>query len=973
MYVCMLFCLLLNLLPTPVSATNAYPVKRYQSESKKALFVMASNPSSPDLAVKNRRALDVFSQITSSYWNLDITAIEANAYADGQAEAYDITLIADFAGTNLPTVLSEDLRTVSNREIVHFGPGGHSLANQISSLPAPIYDVPMKGVEYKNTTLENNIFDPRLYYTLDATKPLPSHLSLEIPLVSTEGHSAAIRIKNSQTNTGYLFFPFALPHYYQTTSYTNAVLDVLHTPFGEMPGYPKRALIRLEDVSAYAYAKPNNGFFDSYSFLRKRDIPFHIALIERFRDPQKSIDSSTRNHRHFDYLLRQMVGEGHAVMVQHGYTHQYQNEISAFGFEFWDAKKDQPAANDSPEHARKRINSARSSMKENDLPVPDIWETPHYAYGPQANQVINEEYSIRYEQSREFGSLPFPVVVDDTTYVPETLGYINGTWHEELPAFKDRLKKVQTFRNATASFFWHPWREQHELKTLVDLLEDQNYKFVHAYDLYETNSAHEGWAALQSYRENYSDNRAYLIGNISVIVVYLILLAGALRYAQDRYRFKKYFKLTRRFHRTLEAVRYSYRAKGKSLPTFTIFVPARNEGLVIANTIENLAQLDYPKDKYQIVIITDERELDDDVDILTKKEVQYKAEQLNATYGFPLVSCVEVPDYYSGVYGDWSHTHEKSTKGRALNFALQTHHLPISWEKVDFIGVLDADGRLNRHILKEAAWEALKHDAKILQGPVYQVSNLSKVSIVGVMAGLELARYHLTNMVPRLVKPNKIQFLAGTNYFINRQLLEEIDGWDQHALVEDAELALRLYIKKRIVARALTLPEIEQTPATFKIYRRQRERWARGQFEILGTVLHSNLPLGAKIVFLRKILLSQFRFILDLALPVLAVYLLVQGYFREVQSWMQLASVVLIIATFFMWGIYAQTYRRIAEYSDLPSKGPASTRLVLKLFVFMPIFMIIQIIPRIDALYNYVTRKKVAWAKTERTAESPIG
>ena len=37
--------------------------------------------------------------------------------------------------------------------------------------------------------------------------------------------------------------------------------------------------------------------------------------------------------------------------------------------------------------------------------------------------------------------------------------------------------------------------------------------------------------------------------------------------------------------------------KGKALPNIAIFVPARNEGLVIANTIANPANLDYPKDK----------------------------------------------------------------------------------------------------------------------------------------------------------------------------------------------------------------------------------------------------------------------------------------------------------------------------------------------------------------------------------------
>ena len=45
----------------------------------------------------------------------------------------------------------------------------------------------------------------------------------------------------------------------------------------------------------------------------------------------------------------------------------------------------------------------------------------------------------------------------------------------------------------------------------------------------------------------------------------------------------------------------------EKLPFFSILVPARDEALVIANTIEHLAQLNYPKDSYEVLVITDEK------------------------------------------------------------------------------------------------------------------------------------------------------------------------------------------------------------------------------------------------------------------------------------------------------------------------------------------------------------------------------
>jgi cellulose synthase/poly-beta-1,6-N-acetylglucosamine synthase-like glycosyltransferase len=46
----------------------------------------------------------------------------------------------------------------------------------------------------------------------------------------------------------------------------------------------------------------------------------------------------------------------------------------------------------------------------------------------------------------------------------------------------------------------------------------------------------------------------------------------------------------------------------KKIPYISILVPARNESVVIENTIHHLRNLDYPKDKFEIVVVTDEKE-----------------------------------------------------------------------------------------------------------------------------------------------------------------------------------------------------------------------------------------------------------------------------------------------------------------------------------------------------------------------------
>ena len=47
---------------------------------------------------------------------------------------------------------------------------------------------------------------------------------------------------------------------------------------------------------------------------------------------------------------------------------------------------------------------------------------------------------------------------------------------------------------------------------------------------------------------------------------------------------------------------------GRELPFISILVPARNESDVIENTVRHLSKLKYPEDRYEIIVITDEKE-----------------------------------------------------------------------------------------------------------------------------------------------------------------------------------------------------------------------------------------------------------------------------------------------------------------------------------------------------------------------------
>lgn len=67
----------------------------------------------------------------------------------------------------------------------------------------------------------------------------------------------------------------------------------------------------------------------------------------------------------------------------------------------------------------------------------------------------------------------------------------------------------------------------------------------------------------------------------------------------------------RRPELSLAKVREAARQAGEELPFFSILVPARNEAPVIEKTIRHLADLRYPGERYEVIVVTDRKEQDE--------------------------------------------------------------------------------------------------------------------------------------------------------------------------------------------------------------------------------------------------------------------------------------------------------------------------------------------------------------------------
>jgi cellulose synthase/poly-beta-1,6-N-acetylglucosamine synthase-like glycosyltransferase len=260
---------------------------------------------------------------------------------------------------------------------------------------------------------------------------------------------------------------------------------------------------------------------------------------------------------------------------------------------------------------------------------------------------------------------------------------------------------------------------------------------------------------------------------------------------------------------------------------------------------------------------------------------------------------------------------------------------------------------------------------KLMQGPVFQISNFNDVGIVGKAAGIELSMYHLSTLSRQLLSRRKTaRFLAGTNYFVDCQLMIQVGGWNEQALVEDAELGLRLFLQHQVRAAWLPCCEVEQTPPDRKVYLKQRERWALGHFQLLPMIRSSALPWHTKVHLQWKVLYSVVKSAFDIGLPVLGWTALALGWTSEMPSSLGWVMLGLLIGSVFVWDFFGRGVRLLNKYRQTPQKKWRLGLLGLQFILAMPWLIFLQAQPRITAFFRYLTGwHNGNWEKTRRTVE----
>jgi cellulose synthase/poly-beta-1,6-N-acetylglucosamine synthase-like glycosyltransferase len=235
--------------------------------------------------------------------------------------------------------------------------------------------------------------------------------------------------------------------------------------------------------------------------------------------------------------------------------------------------------------------------------------------------------------------------------------------------------------------------------------------------------------------------------------------------------------------------------------SFTIMLPARHEELVYQETIQRVYDLNYPKELMQIIAICS------DDDEKTIAEAQKKIDQL----GDPNVQLL--------IY-----TNRPTSKPRALNHALQV-------ARGDIVTIFDAEDGPHPDILNIVNTTMLDEDVDVVQSGVQLMNHNSKWFCF--LNVLEYFFWYKSSL--HFFSRIGLTPLGGNTVFVRRALMEQLGGWDETCLTEDAELGIRLseaHARIRIIYDDEFVTR-EETPPTIEQFIRQRTRWNQGFIQIL--------------------------------------------------------------------------------------------------------------------------------------------
>jgi len=258
-------------------------------------------------------------------------------------------------------------------------------------------------------------------------------------------------------------------------------------------------------------------------------------------------------------------------------------------------------------------------------------------------------------------------------------------------------------------------------------------------------------------------------------------------------------------------------------PKVSVHVPAYNEPPdMLIRTLDALAHLDYPD--FEVLVIDNNTK-----DEAVWRPVEEHCKKLGPRFRFFHVSPLA------------------GFKAGALNYALRN-----TVADAEVVAVIDSDYEVAPRWLKDLVPAFSNARMGIVQSP--QDYRDDSDNAFKAMCYAEYRGFFHIGMITRNERNAIIQH--GTMTLVRRRILDEVGGWAEWCITEDAELGLRIFQKGYYAEYLSTSYGRGLMPDTFIDFKKQRFRWAYGAMQILrrhmGVLLtrHGGLSAGQRYHFI---------------------------------------------------------------------------------------------------------------------------
>ena len=368
------------------------------------------------------------------------------------------------------------------------------------------------------------------------------------------------------------------------------------------------------------------------------------------------------------------------------------------------------------------------------------------------------------------------------------------------------------------------------------------------------------------------------------------------------------------------------------LPGVSILIPARNEELVIDQTIRRMLEFDYPSDRMEVIVIND-GSTDRTGEIISSWASKDKRIRL-----------FDIPKEESG-----------QGKSAALNKALKV-------TRFEAVAIFDADNIPERDSLKRLC-RSLVADPKLaaVTGK-FRAYNRNQTLLTR-LVNLESIVFQWTVQAGRWYFL-KISALPGTNFVIWKRVVERLGGWDQQALTEDTELTFRIYEHPGLYIKFLpTAVTWEQEPERLKVWVRQRTRWARGNLYIISKY--------ARRIFQRKPRSTAIELINLLYLYYLFIFAILFSDLAFVLSLFGLVHIRVIGPYFELWILAVCLYVLEVMLALSFEREDSFSNLFVAVIAYLTYTKLWVFIVLRSFWFESIRKESRAWDKTQRVDVGP--